>query len=119
MRRFKQLKQKHKERAFRKLLSPAREQFSTIAPLESRGDRPLQMTFEEQLNALVYFHLEEFASGRHLLQALEQNDFTKECVAPPKGIKKSAFFEAINTRELGTQGDAVEKYKFRGVSLTL
>jgi hypothetical protein len=58
------------------------------------------MTFEEQLNALVYFHLEEFASGRHLLQALEQNDFAKECVAPPKGIKKSAFFEAINTRGL-------------------
>jgi hypothetical protein len=100
MRRFKRLKQKHKERAFRKLLSPAREQFSTISPLESRGDRPLQMTFEEQLNALVYFHLEEFASGRHLLQALEQNDFAKECVAPPKGIKKSAFFEAINTRGL-------------------
>jgi hypothetical protein len=100
MRRFKRLKQKHKERAFRKLLSPARKQFSTIAPLESRGDRPLQMTFEEQLNALVYFHLEEFSSGRHLLQALEQNDFAKECVAPPKGIKKSAFFEAINTRGL-------------------
>lgn len=58
------------------------------------------MTFEEQLNALVYFHLEEFTSGRHLLQALEQNDFAKECVAPPKGIKKSAFFEAINTRGL-------------------
>ena len=58
------------------------------------------MTFEEQLNALVYFHLEEFASGRHLIQALKQDDFAKECVAPPKGIKKSAFFEAINTRGL-------------------
>jgi hypothetical protein len=58
------------------------------------------MTFEEQLNALVYFHLEEFVSGRHLIQALEQDDFAKECVAPPKGIKKSAFFEAINTRGL-------------------
>jgi hypothetical protein len=100
MRRFKQLKQKHKGRAFRNLLAPARNRFSVIDPLESRGDRPLQMTFEEQLNALVYFHLEEFASGRHLLQALEQNDFAKDCVAPPKGIKKSTFFEAINTRGL-------------------
>jgi len=100
MRRFKRLKQRQKARAFRRLLAPARKRFSAIAPLESRGDRPLQMTFEEQLNALVYFHLEEFASGRHLLQALEQNDFAKECVAPPKGIKKSAFFEAINTRGL-------------------
>ncbi len=100
MRSFKRLKQKQKTRAFKKLLAPARKQFPTIAPLDSRGDRPLQMTFDEQLNALVYFHLEEFASGRHLLQALEQNDFAKECVAPPKGIKKSAFFEAINTRGL-------------------
>lgn len=100
MRRFRRLKQKQKPRAFKKLLAPARKQFPEIAPLESRGDRPLQMTFEEQLNALVYFHLEEFTSGRHLLQALEQNDFAKECVAPPKGIKKSAFFEAINTRGL-------------------
>ena len=100
MRRFKRLKQEQKALAFKKLLAPARKQFSTIAPLESRGDRPLQMTFDEQLNALVYFHLEEFSSGRHLLQALEQNDFAKECVAPPKGVKKSAFFEAINTRGL-------------------
>jgi hypothetical protein len=35
-----------------------------------------------------------------LLQALEQNDFAKECVAPPRGIKKSSFFEAINNRGL-------------------
>ena len=63
MRRFKRLKQEQKALAFKKLLAPARKQFSTIAPLESRGDRPLQMTFDEQLNALVYFHLEEFASG--------------------------------------------------------
>lgn len=100
MRRFKRLKQKHKPRAFKKVLIPAYKQFTQISPLESRGDRPLQMTFEEQLNALVYFHLEEFESGRHLLQALEQNDFAKQCIAPEKGIKKSAFFEAINTRGL-------------------
>ena len=100
MRRFKRLKQKQKVRAFRKLLAPALKRLAEIAPLESRGDRPLQMTFEEQLNALVYFHLEEFVSGRHLIQALEQDDFANECVSPPKGIKKSAFFEAINTRGL-------------------
>lgn len=100
MRRFKRLKQHHKSRVFKKVLIPAYNQFPKISQLESRGDRPLQMTFEEQLNALVYFHLEEFDSGRHLLQALEQNDFAKQCVAPAKGIKKSAFFEAINTRGL-------------------
>jgi hypothetical protein len=44
--------------------------------------------------------LEDFSSGRELLQSLEQDNFAKECVAPPKGIKKSAFFEAINSRGL-------------------
>ena len=100
MRRFKRLKHRQKVRAFNNLLAPAQKQFRAISPLESRGDRPLQMTFEEQLNALVYFHLEEFSSGRHLLQAFEQNDFARKCIAPTKGIKKSAFFEAINTRGL-------------------
>lgn len=100
MRRFKRLKHRQKVRAFNNLLAPAQKQFRAISPLESRGDRPLQMTFEEQLNALVYFHLEEFSSGRHLLQAFEQNDFARKCIAPAKGIKKSAFFEAINTRGL-------------------
>jgi len=104
MRPFKRLKQRQKARAFKNLLNPARKKSPALTPLESRGDRPLQMTFDEQLSALVYFHLEEFASGRHLLQALEQNDFAKECVAPPKGIKKSAFFEAINTRGLEQLG---------------
>jgi hypothetical protein len=58
------------------------------------------MTFNDQLKALIYYHLEEFSSGSELLQALEQNDFAKECVASPKGIKKSSFFEAINNRGL-------------------
>ena len=71
-----------------------------MAPLVSRGNRPLQLSFDDQLKALIYFHLEEFSSGRELLQALEQDHFAKECVAPPQGIKKSAFFEAINNRGL-------------------
>jgi hypothetical protein len=58
------------------------------------------MSFDDQLKTLIFYHLEEFSSGSELLQALEQNDFAKECVAPPKGIKKSSFFEAINTRGL-------------------
>lgn len=56
------------------------------------------MTFEDQLNALVYFHLEEHASGRDLVQALEENDFARQAVAPEGGIQKSSFFEALGTR---------------------
>lgn len=58
------------------------------------------MTFEDQLNALVYLHLEGFESGRDLLQALEENDFARQEVAPAGGIKKSSFFEILSTRGL-------------------
>lgn len=68
--------------------------------LSSRGDRPLQLSFEDQFKALIFYHLQEYSSARELLQALEQNDFAKECVASPKGIKKTTFFEAINSRGL-------------------
>lgn len=100
MRPIRRLKQRRKKRAFKMLLAPIVKRFKTENILESRGDRPLQMSFDDQLKALVYFHLEEYSSGRELLQAFEQDDFARECVAPPMGIKKSSFFEAINTRGL-------------------
>lgn len=65
-----------------------------------RGNRPLQMTFEDQLHALIYFHLEDHASGRHLIQSLNEDDFAREYIAPEGGIQKSSFFEAVNTRGL-------------------
>jgi len=100
MRPFKRLKQRRKSRAFKLILAPIFERFKSDNELESRGYRPLQMSFNDQLKALIFYHLQEYSSGSELLQALEQNDFAKECVAPPKGIKKSSFFEAINTRGL-------------------
>jgi len=60
----------------------------------------LQMSFEDQMKILIYYHLEEHDSGRHLLQVLAQQDFAATYIAPPGGIQKSAFFEAINTRGL-------------------
>jgi len=71
-----------------------------MLPLEARGHRPLKMTFEEQLKALIFFHLEEHVSGQHLLQVLEEDDFARDHIAPEKGIKKSSFAEAINSRGL-------------------
>jgi hypothetical protein len=100
MKLFKRLKQRNKQRTFKTLLTPIANRFKQQNILESRGDRPLQLTFNDQLQALIYFHLMEHASAREMLQAFEQDDFAKECVAPPKGIKKSSFFEAINTRGL-------------------
>ncbi len=86
--------------SFTHLTKPVRYVLSKISPLAARGNRPLQMEFEDQLNALIYFHLEEHTSGRHLLQALKEDDFARENVAPSAGIEKSSFFEALNSRGL-------------------
>ncbi len=86
--------------SFHKLWQPVKKLSPSGPPLKSRGDRPLQMNFEQQLKTLVYFHLEEHKSGRHLLQVLQEDEFARQEIAPPDGIKKSAFFEAINTRGL-------------------
>jgi hypothetical protein len=58
------------------------------------------MEFEHQLNALIFFHLEEHTSGRHLIQALQEDDYARNNIAPPEGIQKSAFFDALHERPL-------------------
>lgn len=99
-RRLKELGRQTTNRSFKRLMKPARNAAKTAPPLEAGGDRPLQMTFENQLDALAYLHLEGFESGRDLLQALDENDFARREVAPASGIKKSSFFEILNTRGL-------------------
>lgn len=58
------------------------------------------MEFEDLLHALIFFHLQEHTSGRHLLQSLKEDAFAREHIAPKKGIAKSSFFEAMNERGL-------------------
>ena len=60
----------------------------------------MQMSFEDHLQALVYFHLQEHTSATHLLQVLEQDDFARNHIAPEDGIRKSSFSEATNSRGL-------------------
>jgi hypothetical protein len=88
------------EPSFRELWQPV-ENFSEDIPLlQSRGDRPLQMTFEQQLKSLILFHLEEYDSARHLLQVMEQDDCARAFIALPAGISRSSYGEALNTRGL-------------------
>ena len=93
---------KHKRNApsFGQLAKPLQPIVPNITPLVARGNRDLKMTFEDQLHALIYFHLQEHSSGRHLLQELKEDEFARNLIAPEKGIEKSSFFEAINTRGL-------------------
>jgi hypothetical protein len=85
---------------FFSFFQPAIEAMSQMPALNSRGNRPLKMTFEEHLRALVFFHLEEHHSAKHLLQVLEEDDFARSAIAPENGIKKSSFSEATNSRGL-------------------
>jgi hypothetical protein len=87
-------------KSFDKFYSPINNAQGGMAPLVSKGNRPLQMTFDDQLKALIFFHLEEHTSAQHLLQVLEDDDFARNNIAPEEGIKKSSFAEAINTRGL-------------------
>ncbi len=97
---FVRLGRKLTPKSFSRFMKPARQLLTTAPLLLSNGDRPLQMTFEDQLNALVYFHLEEHSSGRGLIQALDENDFARQEIAPEGGIQKSSFFEILSTRGL-------------------
>jgi hypothetical protein len=87
-------------RSLTRMLTPYKASVDNAPVLEARGNRPLQMTFEDQMKILIYYHLEEHSSGRHLLQVLAQEGFAATHIAPPGGIQKSAFFEAINSRGL-------------------
>ena len=86
--------------SFGQIFLPIDNAMINMPPLEARGNRPLKMTFEDQLKMLIFFHLEEFTSAQELLQVIEQDDFARHAIAPEEGIKKSSFAEAINCRGL-------------------
>jgi hypothetical protein len=86
--------------SFAQLSRPIKNIFPSMPPLEARGNKKLELDFEQQLNALILFHLDEHVSGSHLLQILEEDTLARQIVGTPAGIPKSTFFEAINTRGL-------------------
>ena len=92
--------QKPSSISFSEFLEPALDAMNAMPELKSRGNRPLKMSFEEHLRALVFFHLEEHTSAQHLLQTLKEDDFAREHIAPDDGIEKSSFSEATNSRGL-------------------
>ena len=97
---FKPCQKKLRSDSFFQFLQPVGDILPQTPVLKPRGDRPLKMTFEDELKILVFFHLEEHVSARHMLQVLEQDDFARENIAPENSIKKNSFSEAINERGL-------------------
>lgn len=92
------LKRKYFAPSFGDIRKPLTRVLPDAPILESRGNRPLQMTFEDQLDALIFFHLEEHTSARHLIQTLQEDEFARNNIAPKDGISRSSFSEAINER---------------------
>lgn len=91
---------KNSSLSFEAFFEPAKEAMKGMPPLISGCNRPLQMNFEDELKALAFFHIQDYSSAQHLLQVLKEDDYAREHIAPPAGIKKSSFSEAINTRGL-------------------
>jgi hypothetical protein len=106
---------KSKAPSFYELFQPAQNLLPSIPLLEARGNRPLQMNFEDQLKALVLYHLDEHTSGSHLLHVLEEDSFAREQIAPLDGIKKSSFFEAVNSRGLEQLSALFQKLQAVGI----
>jgi hypothetical protein len=52
---------------YKKLYTPIRSCLSGITPLTSRGDKPLTLTLERQLEMLVFYHLRGYESGVALI----------------------------------------------------
>jgi len=97
---FASLPGKYQFFSYAQFYQPLKKRLVAVPPLKPGGNKPILMDFEHQLKALTFFHLEEHKSGRHLLQDLQENEFACKEIAPPQGIKKSTFFEAINHRGL-------------------
>lgn len=93
-------KKKINSRTYNQYVSPLKSILEFTPELKSRGNRSLKLKFEDQLNALIYYHLQEFDSCRDLIQDLDENEFAKQCIAPEGGISLSSFSEAINNRGL-------------------
>ena len=82
----------------KQLVVPAKSALLTAPPLLSRSNKPLAMNTEELINILTYYHLQEFSSGRELIQALQEDDYARQLIEPAGGIKHSTFFDTVNER---------------------
>ena len=82
----------------KQLLKPLKNIMTKVPPLRSRSNKPLAMNTEELINILTYYHLQEFTSGTELIQALQEDDYARQFVAPAGGIKHSTFFDTVNDR---------------------
>jgi len=97
------------------LMTPVYTILPDITPALWECNRPLKMSFEDQLSILVYFHLEEHRSGSHLLRALEKEHFPRQHIAPVGNIEKSSFVEDISSHGLQQMTEMLSKLYTKAV----
>jgi hypothetical protein len=85
---------------FARFLQPLENVLPRITPLKSKSNRPITFHFKDEIKALIYYHLQDFASGCALVLALQEEDFARTHIAPSDGMPKSTFFEAVGSRGL-------------------
>lgn len=83
-----------------KLAKPVHAKLAGAPVMKQKCNRPYEVGFAEQLDSLIYYHLENHESGRHHLQVLHEDSFAKKYIAPKQGMKKSTFFDLNNSRGL-------------------
>ena len=100
MRCHKRTNSKINSETFDLFIAPLKTILPNAPQLNAKGDRPLKLLLEDQLNALIYFHLQEHSSARSLIQTMKDDEFASQCIAPEGGISRSSFSEALNNRGL-------------------
>lgn len=87
--------------SYKRFMFPPEQILPSVPVLRSGGNKPLKLTFGNQMNALILFHLQECDPARHLIQMLNGDDSAKTVIASEYGISRSSFCEAVNRRGLG------------------
>ncbi len=112
---LKKLKKKLDSKTFEKFYRPVKDLVPDMPEQKSGGNNPIGFDSEDQLKALIYYHIESFESRRHLLQELNTDSFAKSVIAPENGVKKSTFFDALNERGLDQFSYLFEALKAKAV----
>ena len=63
----------------------------------------MELDFEQQLNFLIPFHIDEHVAAAHLLQILEEDTLARQIAGTPKALGKNTCYEAIIPRGLEQQ----------------
>ncbi len=82
------------------LCAPLKGICTTIEPIPSTGNHPIEFTFSDQLYSLIYFHVEEYDSARALFEDLNDPQLSTLEELPCGTIRRSTFSDAINNRGL-------------------